>query len=196
VKEVLGTVGNEFLRPWAMLILPGCIVVTPYFVLFCLIYPDFMTLVSANGAESVTGFVAAALFCGFVLENIGSELESWWDGRPHNAKIRADWNEYLRVAFKVEPVGQRYVRSIVLRLKFELGTLAAAPFCLIGVILLWHRVVGHGSLFFWIVVAISALAAYSWWCATESYRILAETRAAILKGIRVFGESASEQPHA
>ena len=32
-----------------------------------------------------------------------------------------EWYSYLRLAFRVEPVGQRYLRTLVLRLKFELN---------------------------------------------------------------------------
>jgi hypothetical protein len=44
---------------------------------------------------------------------------------------REDGFDYLRLAFDEEPVGQRYIRTLVLRLKFELGmTVASAPFAI------------------------------------------------------------------
>jgi hypothetical protein len=42
-----------------------------------------------------------------------------------------EWFDYLRLAFEREPVGHRYLRTLVLRLKFELGmAVASVPFTL------------------------------------------------------------------
>jgi hypothetical protein len=42
-----------------------------------------------------------------------------------------EWYDYLRLAFAKEPIGHRYLRSLVLRMKFELAmTIASIPFAL------------------------------------------------------------------
>jgi hypothetical protein len=68
-----------------------------------------------------------------VSEDLGARLEQCFDKRlakqPGYEGHLEEWFKYLRIAFDKEPVGQRYLKTLVLRLKFELGmTIASLPF--------------------------------------------------------------------
>jgi hypothetical protein len=92
------------------------------------------------------------LTAGLIAEDMGARLERAFDNRLCNVhgyeRHLEEWYDYLCVAFEREPVGHRYLRSIVLRLKFELGmTIASIPFAL-GAIAIEMSCVWHTALIF------------------------------------------------
>ena len=68
------------------------------------------------------------LFVGLLLEDFGSYIEvrlfdaalNQFTSEEHSR----NWYQYLRTVFKDEPVGVRYMRTVLLRMKFELGAAA------------------------------------------------------------------------
>ena len=92
--------------------------------------------VQANHGETIGAIIALGIFCGLVLEDIGARIEDrlfrkrFRDDKEARAR---DWYDYLRLAHNVEPVGFRYIGTLVLRLKFELGCCSATPFAVFGV---------------------------------------------------------------
>lgn len=65
------------------------------------------------------------IFFGLFCEDFGSHLESWFDhqqnkpsGKPEKPRAkdahRDSWYEYLRIAYRIEPVGHHYLRTPVL----------------------------------------------------------------------------------
>ena len=89
------------------------------------------------------------LTCGLIAEDWGARIERYFDERltkevayKHHIE---EWFDYLRLAFDKEPVGHRYLRTLVLRLKFELGmTVASVPVALgtffIKIPCIWHLI--------------------------------------------------------
>lgn len=81
-------------------------------------------------------------FAGLSVEDIGSHLEKV--GHRKDAKTSGShtdqWNRYLRVAFVADPIGRRYARTFVLRLKFELGVVFGMASAALG--LVWLAVLG------------------------------------------------------
>src|ERR1700733_7814336 len=80
--------------------------------------------------ETTLLLALACIAAGLLVEDIGSRIESrFLDKRlgtqPGFSTHSDEWNQYLRLVFKAEPVGQRYLRAILLRFKFELGTAIA-----------------------------------------------------------------------
>lgn len=207
MNEVLGSLKSELLRPLATLILPGGIAVTPYFILLRVMFGPFSKLVTDNPTQTLALATAAALFVGLVLEDAGSGIESKWDKPIH----KDTWNEYLRLAFKVEPIGQKYIRSLVLRLKFELGSFVALCVAGPGVVALFFYHTGRFCLTPTIPMAtVFVLVGLVWlsllvflhrW-ADSGHDLLHDARVELLKGITVVsdghagaGSSQSKEGH-
>lgn len=201
MKDVLGAFGSEVLRPLASLVLPGAVAIIPYFVLVRLLFPSFSAMLSANSAETVFALLAICLFTGFILEDLGSWLEDRWDDRTDCPGLREDWYAYLRFAFKTEPVGHRYLRTLVLRLKFELGVLCGLLVGLFGVLCLGFVTFGTLALpvqvamkihwLFWPGVLVYVLlGVYLWFGAKQTHKTLYNLRHRMLNGdIKVIGET-------
>lgn len=141
------------------------------------------------------GCIAAGLF----VEDIGSRIESrcfdkWLSKQPTFSAHAEEWNRYLRLAFKIEPVGQRYLRTILLRFKFELGTAIALLSSGVGLLLttlpFWTAVT-------WLAV-LATLAAYLLLVEARcSHELLSEIRHEILQGALVYpAEAFDGQQHA
>jgi hypothetical protein len=119
--------------------------------------------------------------CGLITEDVGSRIESLLDRRlakiPGFERHREDWFDYLRLAFKVEPVGHRYLRTLVLRLKFELGMAVASLPCAVGAFWLNCSVPWRTGIF---ALAVGA-GLYFFAEAKSSNRALSELRREILE---------------
>ena len=153
-------------------------------------YKGFAALVSRNHTESALVLALAAAWAGLVLENFGSLIEGelfdkWLRSCPGCEDHLTDWYKYLRLAFRIEPIGHRYMRTLVLHLKFELNNsigLASAGIglLLIGEIGVWTRILFATFLF---VLAIYLC----FFEARRSHCALSELRREMLKGINVVG---------
>jgi hypothetical protein len=100
-------------------------------------FPGLKDLATQNHTE--TGFVLflVTVFAGMVFEDFGArwevQLDGWADQRTDNEHTK-NWWSYLQTAFKSDPVGRRYARALVLRLKFELGIAIAMISASLGLI--------------------------------------------------------------
>ena len=74
---------------------------------------------------------------GFLVESLGSYVEYYLLDSRHRdrAAMLRSWWRYLRIAWKVEPTGQHYLRRILAIFKFELNGFVATVAALPG--LLW-----------------------------------------------------------
>jgi hypothetical protein len=124
VKEILSAFGSEIFRPLATIVIPGALTVAPYFIWFRVNHPSLNDIAKANVAETTLILVGLALFFGMVLDGLGSHIEDGWD-QKRDSNHGHNWYRYLRFAFTVEPVGHRYLKTLVLKLKFELGSYLA-----------------------------------------------------------------------
>ena len=84
----------------------------------------------ANYTETGLILALTSIAMGLLMEDIGSRMESrWFDkhltGKSGFSRHHEEWGRYLRLTFSTEPVGQRYLRTILLRFKFEVGTAVA-----------------------------------------------------------------------
>ena len=125
--DLISGLKSEFFRPLVTLIVPGAISVAPLVLLaqerIAAIGPFWKDHPAAFTAILLTTIVAA----GLVLENVGSRIEeSIWDAmlKRKNKTFDEEWHEYLQLNTRDEIVAQRYLRSMLTRMKFEL---AAAP---------------------------------------------------------------------
>jgi hypothetical protein len=120
---------------------PGCVALSPW--AFCVISPVLLTSESwSDGGGIVLGAVLliAAFTVGTILEDIGSRIEvSCIDARLGGAEGRcpdldARWREYLKLCVTDDLVGQRYLRSFLVRYKFELSMVVALPVAAVGIV--------------------------------------------------------------
>jgi hypothetical protein len=177
---------SEVFRPLVTLLIPGAIAISTWFVGLLWHFHDLRTLVFSNHAEVGIVLVLATTFAGLVLEDVSARVETWFDSRKEaqDGKHFENWYAYLRTAFKADPIGRRYVRALVLRLKFELG-IAFAMFSA-GAGLLWLWSMGLSCK----VVVVSELLCllFSAWGFIEGWSThdtLAKNRANLLAEIRI-----------
>lgn len=140
MKEIFSAFGSEVFRPLATIVIPGATAISVWFVALLQRYKVFRDLVAPNHTEAILVLILVSIAVGLLVEDVGSRVESrCFDKlivrKPEFVDHEKEWYEYLRLAFKIEPVGQRYLRTIVLRLKFELGTLVALALATPGLFL-------------------------------------------------------------
>ena len=145
-------------------------------------------LVIANRTEAWVVAVMLMLFVGLVCEDLGSHLEGYFDDRrdTKDGTHKANWHSYLRIAHHIEPVGHHYLRTVLLRLKFELGSAVA---CVFGFFGMWWLPVSFKAHLLGSVIAVG-VAVYFAWEARESHKLLSDIRAVLLtEGCRCPGQA-------
>lgn len=175
---------NDSFRQLIVLVIPGATAIGPYI------------LVSSNYVKSVAKFwddhpsafvaimVVVILTAGLVLEAIGSRIECFWDnclGDDH----KQNWDNYLGLNLKDDIIGQRYLRSVLLRMKFELSMGPALLIHWLG--LFWINII-HSTWkwyfgFALISMIVLSLAIFLIFESYTSAGLLSSTRNIILKAI-------------
>ena len=141
MKELTAAFQSEVFRPIVTLVVPGFFAVSTCAVAVCQRLPTVQRLAEQHSGLATTTAVLVVLTVGLMTEDLGARLEQLFDQQltkeaGYESHIE-EWFKYLRIAFDKEPVGHRYLRTIVLRLKFELGmAIASIPFAGGG---LWLR---------------------------------------------------------
>jgi hypothetical protein len=133
MKELTAAFQSEVFRPIVTLVVPGFFAVFNLGIIFWQRFPGLATFAEHHSGLATTTAVLTVVMIGLVCEDFGARLETFFDeqltketGYGQHAK---EWFDYLRLAFEREPVGHRYLRTLVLRLKFELGmAVASVPF--------------------------------------------------------------------
>lgn len=123
--EKLTSLGLTFDRVLIQLIIPGMISVFPFFVIYLYHFPSDRDFLFKNPTILVTIITILSLIIGIIWENIGSIIETKCYDKK-NARKFADYNEtwekFLTLNYDgKEPTGHRYVRNILIRMKFELS---------------------------------------------------------------------------
>ena len=132
-------------------------------------------------------YLVVVLSVGLVLEDIGARIEQHWD-KKINAK--GSWVSYLKLELRDELVGQRYLRTVLTRLKFELAFAPALISFAIGIIWLqclydlWTGRAFVISLTFILILSLYSL--YESYC---SSKCLDDTRKLIVKTWRERNEN-------
>lgn len=122
----------EVFRPVATIAVPGVAAVIPYILILTYKYPDLLKFWDKHELTFITISVLWVIAAGLILEDIGSEIELLWDrclkkrsGKRHDA----EWYQYLSITFEHEPIGHKYLRTVTLRMKFELAfSISLIPF--------------------------------------------------------------------
>jgi hypothetical protein len=150
-------------------------------------FETLRTMDKENHTETAWVLLIAMIFAGMFFEDLGSHFESFLDERAdkrtqgQHFKV---WFAYLRTAFVADPMGRRYIRTLVLRLKFELATAFAMISAGLGVV--WLSLLGLSCRA--MIVSVLLAVAFTAWAVWESYNThcaLATTREELLKDIRI-----------
>jgi hypothetical protein len=189
MKELFAAFNTDFFRALATLLIPGSIAVSTWSIELILIFEPLKKLVEQNPVERAFVLFVAVIFVGMVIEDIGSRIESWLDKRADRktqGKHTEEWYAYLKTAFACEPIGRRYIRTLVTRLKFELGTAVAILVADVGLVVLWAEGFAPPWLSLTLLVLSLVIAAYLGLCeAPSSHRLLAKARTAMLSDLRI-----------
>ena len=178
---------DEFYRPLVTILLPGALATFPYVLLLNNYFPEVERYRAQQDFVYYALLFLAVLGVGLILEDIGARIESGWDKllirkNQECADLEETWWKYLALTYDKEPIGQGYLRSILLRMKFELSGGVAMLVCAAGLAWLWCEGWYVGTrLLVGASLSLLALAFYLFW---ESYRgaaLLARVRRVLVQ---------------
>jgi hypothetical protein len=189
MKELFAAFNTDFFRALTTLIIPGAIAVSTWTVQLVLTFKPLRNLVEQNHVETSFVVLVAVVFIGLVIEDVGARIEDFLDRRADartKGRHKQEWYEYLKTAFVCEPIGRRYIRTLVTRLKFELGTAVGIVIADCGLLALWAS--GFSSCRLTVILLVLSLlvAAYlAFLEAPASHGLLATARTKMLEEIRI-----------
>jgi hypothetical protein len=130
VKEITAAFQSEVFKSIATVFVPGSFSLSTLSMALWQRHPAIQKTAEAHPGLATTVAVLVVLTCGLITEDLGARLEQRFDRRlkeqPGYENHYEQWFDYLRIAFEKEPVGHRYLKDLVLRLKFELGMAVAS----------------------------------------------------------------------
>ncbi len=186
--DILDAFKSEVFRPLVTLIVPGAIAIAPYPIVTGHYVPKVQLFWNEHSSGFVAILIVSVIASGLILENLGSRIESrFWDKRikNHDESHYATWDEYLKLETNDEIIGQRYLRTILVRLKFELSMIPALIFLWLG--LLWVNCLYHvWSLwgFALVTVFVFALNGYLWFESYSSAKNIARIRKLMVEAVK------------
>lgn len=189
MKELFAAFNRDFFRALATLIIPGSIALSSWAVYLVLRFERLKVLVSNNHIETAFPLFILMVFIGLVIEDIGSRIEARMDtsaDRATNGQHTKDWYSYLKTAFVCEAIGRRYIRTLVTRLKFELGTSVRLLIADVGVVILYvDSLLSLRALIVFLALSLVLAGYLALVEARASHRLLAKARTEMLGDIRI-----------
>lgn len=133
--EKLTALNLSFDRVLIQLVIPGLIAIFPYLLVFTDVEFNALAFqVQQINTLSTLIVIFIALIAGTMIENIGSWIEVYcydWRQKINHKDYKLIWEQYLQLSFENEPIGQRYLRNVLFRMKFELS-MAVALLLMVG----------------------------------------------------------------
>jgi hypothetical protein len=175
---------DDIFRPLATTIVPGALAVSPYIAIAAVYVPHIVQFWHdyTNAFAAIVGILTIA--AGLICEDIGSELEvNWIDRRMKKSdpEFHARWQQYLQLTPADNLVAKKYLKTLLLRFKFELAMIPALSSLLVG--LNWLNVI-HSYLrwshLFWLDTAILNGALLMCYEVCQGAKLLDTVRAGIL----------------
>jgi hypothetical protein len=197
---------SELFRPFVTLGIPGAISTGPYIIIVGHYFPQALIFWNDHPSAFITIIVITVFAVGLVLEDMGARIEFIWDcwldrwaaalrtcvlrragsKRYHTANAHlCDWTDYLELELTDEIIGERYLLTIVMRMKFELAMIPSLFLASCGIA--WLQIIDK----FWtwprfvlLLAALALLFIYLLWESLQSAKTLCETRAWIIEGAK------------
>lgn len=184
MKDVLTALTTEIFKPLMTVVLPGAVSISTALIALFIHFERLRDLSETHRVESGILMALMALVMGEVLEDIGSRIEYRFDralkrGKDESGNLKfpefdREWDRYLLFDCErnKEPVAVRYIRTLLLRMKFELGMLLGFSAFAIS---LWFLPLSLGWKLFLDIIGVGG-SAYFCWEAKETHELLASTR--------------------
>lgn len=181
MNDLTAAFHSEVFRPIATVVVPGFAATSTISIALWQSFPPLQKLINDHPGTAATMMLLIVITLGLVAEDLGATLETCFDKKLKRVdgfeKHDEEWFEYLRLAFDKEPVGHRYLRTLVLRMKFELGmTIASVPVAFGG---FWVHTSWHCRILIFLAALIAGL--YFYHEAKSSNRSLSLLRREMLK---------------
>jgi len=175
-------------RVTAIVLVPGFVASAPWVA--SVFWPQLQSVETWKDATvpiSLTAF-GIVLVIGFILEDLGSRIETCWADRwlaRRARRLSQLWWLYLSQKTDSEIIAQRYLRSTLLRFKFELSMIPAALFSAIGLGVgesLGHGLGWHKTLA--IMIALIGLMIYFLFEVLSASALLARVRRTVIRACK------------
>ena len=162
-------------------LIPGTVAAAPWVALVWGEPHHLKDFVDSNQAISMAVGALLVVGAGLMLESIGTFVESYVDKKSKNPNLTELWYRYLQIAWIREPIGQRYLRKILITFKFELNLLVAVAPTLLGILVLryYHAIPDEAALS--LAVLISLLGIYLWFAVVADADLLHRLRGKLLE---------------
>jgi hypothetical protein len=196
MRDAISAFQSDVFTPAVTLVAPGSIALAPLWIGFLWRHQEVWPFLEKHNLEMWAILVFMTVILGLMLENFGSMIEAHIfdvqiaknEKYKYHASHESDWYDYLRLAFKIEPIGHRYMRNLVLHLRFERNGCIAFAVAALGCLYLPISRSGH----FECAIPLWMVAIYLYWEAEKSHEALSELRHELLKGFRVIGDVSTQ----
>src|SRR6185369_14307149 len=133
MKDVLTALTTEIFKPLMTVVLPGAVSISTAMIAIFLRYGRLREIAESHRVETAIVIGLITLIMGEIIEDLGSRVEYRLDkvlqqqkdnqGALKFPSFEAEWDKYLLFDCErgKEPVAIRYMRTLLLRMKFELG---------------------------------------------------------------------------
>jgi len=181
--DISSALKNEIFRPLTTIVVPGAFAVGPFVLITGYYVAPLHSFWVTNPNAFVSALSIVVIAAGLILEDIGSGIEVIWDKclKGTMPDREATWNKYLKMKITDEFVGQRYLRTIMIRFKFELSMAPALLVFLLG--LLWVNALygmWNAAAMSFVSLLVSALSAFLFWESYDSSRLLGKIHQALV----------------
>jgi len=169
-------------------LVPGFIVVFPYSFILWSYFPCLGLVWQSNSLIlSIIGFLVA-IAIGLILETFGGWIESHiWDKiiqKFVDPDHLLQWERYLQLSMNPEPIGQHYLRTKVMFMKFDLGVALAIVIGWIGFAWLQSLRVFITMRSFWLLsLLLLSLVIYLFWDSYRCAKILSQVRRLLIEAM-------------
>jgi hypothetical protein len=184
---------SEVFRPLVTLLIPGALAISTWCIALCWQFPKLHEAMAAHSSESylILFFVITAV--GISVEDLGARIELRFDESANKASdgdFDEEWFAYLRTAFVADPIGRGYARTLVLRLKFQLGIMLSSFIAGLGLLwLLWLGMDRGGAVILFLLAA--GLSIWNYKAARDVHDALEKVRKELCGDIRIIAAAKS-----
>ena len=169
----------------ATVLAPGAFASVPYIWAALAKAPDVLAFLDNHESIALASAILLWVVAGFGIESLSSYVEVYWIdyARPDREEMLAVWFKYLRIAWTREPVGQHYLRRMLVSFKFELNMSVALAATIPGLMLLGLRGLVRGNVAFVGSLLLLYMAAAFFRMAAESADVLSKVRSQLVLGV-------------
>lgn len=178
-------VRTDTLPAVATVLVPGAVASGAYIWFGILSVPEVGSFLQTREILTTVVLILLWVGIGFVVESTGSYVEVHLIDRrraDHDKMVKTWW-QYLRLAWINEPVGQRYLRKLLVGFKFELNMFTASVFAIPGVLLLKCGDHVASRTFYGLFVGFVVAACLFFYFAKDTASVLATVRKELARGI-------------